>query len=68
MSEVNLYSEIEGYLGDGNEAGDDDDRRVRGHVHLPEPAALAPSVPPEMCSGSEEGSYSRLIDFCITQL
>ena len=21
-----------------------------------------------MCSGSEEGSYSRLIDFCITQL
>ena len=22
----------------------------------------------EMCSGSEEGSYLRLIDFCITQL
>ena len=22
----------------------------------------------EMCSSSEEGSYSRLIDFCITQL
>ena len=22
----------------------------------------------EMCSGSEEGSYSRLIDLCITQL
>ena len=22
----------------------------------------------EMCSGSEAGSYSRLIDFCITQL
>jgi len=21
-----------------------------------------------MCSGSEEGSYLRLIDFCITQL
>ena len=21
----------------------------------------------EMCSGSEEGSYSRIIDFCITQ-
>jgi len=22
----------------------------------------------EMCSGSEEGSYLKLIDFCITQL
>ena len=22
----------------------------------------------EMCSGSEEGSYSRLIDVCVTQL
>jgi len=22
----------------------------------------------EMCSGSEEGSHLRLIDFCITQL
>jgi len=22
----------------------------------------------EICSGSEEGSYLRLIDFCITQL
>ena len=22
----------------------------------------------EMCSGSEEGSYSRLAEFCITQL
>ena len=22
----------------------------------------------EMCSGSEEGSYLRLVDFCITQL
>jgi len=22
----------------------------------------------QMCSGSEEGSYARLIDFCITQL
>jgi len=22
----------------------------------------------EMCSGSEEGSYLRLIDFCIAQL
>ena len=22
----------------------------------------------EMCSGSEEGSYSRPIDFCVTQL
>ena len=22
----------------------------------------------EMCSGSEKGSYLRLIDFCITQL
>jgi len=22
----------------------------------------------EMCSGSEEGSYFRIIDFCITQL
>jgi len=22
----------------------------------------------ELCSGSEEGSYLRLIDFCITQL
>jgi len=22
----------------------------------------------EMCSGSEAGSYARLIDFCITQL
>ena len=21
----------------------------------------------EMCSGSEEGSYLRLVDFCITQ-
>jgi len=27
-------------------------------------------LPPfaEMCSGSEAGSYLRLIDFCITQL
>jgi len=23
---------------------------------------------PEMCSGSEEGSYLRFIDLCITQL
>jgi len=23
---------------------------------------------PEMCSGSEAGSYLRLIDFCITQI
>jgi hypothetical protein len=22
----------------------------------------------EMCSGSEEGSYLRLVDFCITEL
>ena len=27
-----------------------------------------PTGDAEMCSGSEEGSYLRLIDFCITQL
>jgi len=28
----------------------------------------ASSGAPEMCSGSEAGSYLRLIDLCITQL
>jgi len=40
-------------------------------VHLPGGGGsvrLAPEVTLEMCSGSEAGSYLRLIDFCITQL
>ena len=40
------------------------------------PSTACPDVTPqfennyftEMCSGSEAGSYLRLIDFCITQL
>ena len=30
--------------------------------------SLEATVQPQRCSGSEEGSYLRLIDFCITQL
>ena len=29
---------------------------------------VRPNYLTEMCSGSEEGSYSRLIEFCTTQL
>jgi len=39
-------------------------------VHVPQPRQ-APCFDQrfkEMCSGSEEGSYLRRIDFCITQL
>ena len=35
-------------------------------VHRAEGVGTAPFT--EMCSGSDAGSYSRLIDFCITQL
>ena len=31
-------------------------------------AASWPSITTDMCSGSEVGSYLRLMDFCITRL
>ena len=35
---------------------------------MPSPSMLPLPIPPLPSYGSEEGSYLRLIDFCITQL
>ena len=37
-------------------------------LHVPYSLDRVSGFGPEMCSGSEAGSYLRLIDFCITQL
>jgi len=48
----------------GSEAGP---RRCE-HAYLPHSSQFENNYFTEMCSGSEAGSYLRLIDLCITQL
>jgi len=48
--------------------GNNNTRNVK-HVNLNDQnTAFENNYFTEMCSGSEAGSFSRLIDFCITQL
>ena len=51
----------------------DRQKTCTGHVHTADPSlvglkTIKNNCVAEMCSGSEAGSYVRLIDFCITQL
>jgi len=55
-------------------------KRAESHPHAETPgetrfescgnrrSTVGERCPTEMCSGSEAGSYSRIIDVCITQL
>jgi len=56
---------------DEDDDDEDDEEEAKSMSLKYEPASeggfLAHS-PPTRCVGSEAGSYSRLIDFCITQL
>ena len=38
------------------------------HLYTANSKGRTARVQAEMCSGSEAGSYFRLIDFCVTQL